>query len=55
MQFAYFLSFFDPTSADLRISEVELQRVTDIVESTPELSRGLIFQAESSVGPLLSK
>jgi hypothetical protein len=50
LSFVYFASFFDSHRPDLRVSARELARVADILRTTPQLRRGLIFTPETAVG-----
>jgi hypothetical protein len=50
LSFVYFASFFDSHRPDLRVSARELARVADILRTTPQLRRGLIFTPEPTVG-----
>ena len=50
LSFAYFASLYDPRRPDMRVSAPELARVAEIVKTTPQLRRGLIFTPEATVG-----
>jgi hypothetical protein len=50
LSFAYFASLYDARQPDLRVSARELARVIEIVKTTPNLRRGLIFTPELTVG-----
>lgn len=50
MRFAYFLSFFDRNDPGREVDRATLDRVGDIVRSTPKLKRGLVFHADQSAG-----
>lgn len=50
MRFAYFLSFFDRNDPEKEVDRATLDRVADIVGSTPNLKRGLVYHADRSVG-----
>lgn len=50
MRFAYFLSFFDRDDPESEVDSATLDRVAEIVRSTPGLKRGLVYHADQSVG-----
>lgn len=50
MIFAYFATFFDDRRSDPLVDDHEFQRVVEIVRTTPNLRRGLLFSPENAVG-----
>lgn len=48
MSFCYFATFHDKARPQLRIAPDELTRVLDIVATTPQLRRALVFTPEST-------
>ena len=50
MRFAYFLSFLDRDDPESEVDRATLDRVAEIVRSTPGLKRGLVYHADQSVG-----
>jgi hypothetical protein len=51
LTFAYFATFHDHARPALRIAPSELALVLDVVATTPDLRRGLVFTPESTQDP----
>ena len=51
MTMSYFVSFSDPLRPHARVSESDLARLTDIVKTTPQLAKGLLFTPEETHDP----